>query len=170
MRVCTAASDRAATAAMQSGSTMPIGTPGRVTIACGSMASGLMCRTRLSWMDRTAPATQWFGLTTWMVIRKRAVSCLEAWAEFGGRRVYKGHLPAEDVRYRKADIGRRREATQPLRVAIFALGRDVIWRCARPAFGARTLTAFGSPERKSVIQGWLHPNAISAFRQLFSWA
>jgi hypothetical protein len=71
---------------------------------------------------------------------------------------------------READIGRRREATQPLRVAIFALGRDVIWRCARPAFGARTLTAFGSPERKSVIQGWLHPNAISAFRHLFSWA
>ncbi len=61
-------------------------------------------------MDRTAPATQSFGLTTWMVIRKRAVSCLEAWAEFGGRRVYKGHLPAEDVRYRKADIGRRRKA------------------------------------------------------------
>ena len=58
-----------------------------------------------SWMDRTAPATQWFGLTTWRVIRTRAVSCLEAWAEFGGRRVYKGHLPAEDVRYRKADIG-----------------------------------------------------------------
>jgi hypothetical protein len=48
----------------QSASTMPIGTPGRVTIACGSMANGLMCRTKLSWMDQTAPATQWFGLTT----------------------------------------------------------------------------------------------------------
>ena len=71
----------------------------------------------------------------------------------------------------KQDFGRRRrEATQPLRVAIFALERDVIWRCARPAFGARTLTAFGSSERKSVIQGWLHPNAISAFRHSFSWA
>jgi hypothetical protein len=56
------------------------------------------------WMDRTAPATQWFSLTTWMVIRKRAVSCLEARAEFGGRRVYKGHLPAEDVRYRKDGV------------------------------------------------------------------
>ena len=34
------------------------------TIACALMASGLMFRTTLSWMDRTALATRWYGLTT----------------------------------------------------------------------------------------------------------
>ena len=58
----------------------------------------------------------------------------------------------------------------------FVLGRTVVSssdftrRCARPLFGVRMLTACDSPERKSVIQGWLHANAISAFRHLFSHA
>jgi len=35
-----------------------------VTIAYALMASGLMFRTTLSWMDRTALAVRWSGLTT----------------------------------------------------------------------------------------------------------
>jgi hypothetical protein len=38
-------------------------------------------RTRLSWMDRTALAVRWSGLTIWMATRRRAASCRGAWAD-----------------------------------------------------------------------------------------
>jgi hypothetical protein len=47
---------------------------------------------------------------------------------------------------------------------------NLIWRCARPVFGVRTLMDIGSSDRKSVIQGWLHANATIAVRHLFSSA
>ena len=64
MKVCTAAKGPAAMAAMRSALMMPIGKLMMVTIACALMASGLMFRTTLSWMDRTALAIRWSGLTT----------------------------------------------------------------------------------------------------------
>ena len=58
-----------------------IGTLRTVIIACASMASGLMFRTRPSWIDRTALAARWSGLTTWMVTPRRAASGRGAWAD-----------------------------------------------------------------------------------------
>jgi hypothetical protein len=76
----------AAMAAMRSALTMPIGKAETVTIACVSMASGLMFRMKLSWTDRTALAARWFGLTMLMVIRKRAALCRGPWDDVGSLR------------------------------------------------------------------------------------
>ncbi|KGT73314.1 hypothetical protein MA20_44555 [Bradyrhizobium japonicum] len=64
MRACTVAKGLAAMGVMRSALMTPIGKLRTVTIAYALMASGLMFRTKLSWMDRTALAVRWSGLTT----------------------------------------------------------------------------------------------------------
>ncbi|OKO68691.1 hypothetical protein AC630_38250, partial [Bradyrhizobium sp. AS23.2] len=64
MRACAAAKGPAAMAAMRSALMTPIGKLRMVIIAYALMVSGLMFRTTLSWMDRTALAARWSGLTT----------------------------------------------------------------------------------------------------------